>query len=264
MDILGYLASAMIGFSLGLVGSGGSILTIPVMVYLFHIEPTLATAYSLFIVGITALVGGILNSYHSPIDLKATTIFAMPSLLGVFVTRRWIVPMIPHELAIIGGVSITRDMALMLLFALLMLTASINMIRVRQKGVRKAYTFIGKYLLIALIGTAVGLITGLVGAGGGFLIIPALISFAGLPMKKAVGSSLLVIATNSLIGFIADIATGRVMDFSFLLLIALIAVAGILLGGYLSHYIQGEKLKKIFGWFVLSIGVLIIVHQVWL
>ncbi len=101
--------------------------------------------------------------------------------------------MIPHELAIIGGVSITRDMALMLLFALLMLTASINMIRVRQKGVRKAYTFIGKYLLIALIGTAVGLITGLVGAGGGFLIIPALISFAGLPMKKAVGSSCLLL-----------------------------------------------------------------------
>ncbi|MBC7923432.1 MAG: sulfite exporter TauE/SafE family protein [Ferruginibacter sp.] len=259
MELIGYLASALIGLSLGLVGSGGSILTIPVMVYLFHIEPDLATAYSLFVVGVTALVGGVRSSLNHTVDRKATVVFAIPSLMSVFVIRHWIMPLIPHQLATFGAFTLTRAIALMLLLAVLMLAAALGMIRDRQEPARAAAT--RPHPFIFLVGLGVGLITGLVGAGGGFLIIPALVFFAGLPMKKAVGSSLLIVATNSLVGFVGDLASGQIIDFPFLLLVAFIAVAGILLGGYLARFIEGQKLKKAFGWFVLVMGIYILVHE---
>lgn len=252
----------MIGISLGLVGSGGSILTIPVLVYLFHVQPTLATGYSLFIVGTTALVGGVRSGFRHMVDFRTTLFFALPSLVTVYLTRRFLVPFIPNELVSMGVFVLTKDIVIMIFFSVLMLAASVSMIRHQRKEVRDSTLMQHPNPVILPIGMAVGLITGLVGAGGGFLIIPALVLFAGLPMKKAVGTSLLIIAINSLIGFLGDIGAGQVIDYAFMLIITGIAVTGILVGNYLAQFIEGNQLKKGFGWFVLVMGFYIIAKEI--
>lgn len=261
MEIIGYFASALIGVSLGLIGSGGSIFTVPVLVYLFHIEPALATAYSLFIVGTTALVGGIRNSLHRLVDLRTVVVFATPSLLTVYLTRRWLMPLIPEEIFSAGSLAITRDIAIMLFFALIMLATAVTMISSKGAPDRSGGPDRYNYPMILLEGAVVGVLTGIVGAGGGFLIIPALVIFARIPMKKAVGTSLLIIAVKSLIGFLGDIASGQAIDFPFMLTVSAIAVAGIFLGGYLSRFIEGQKLKAGFGWFVLVMAVCIMLKE---
>jgi uncharacterized membrane protein YfcA len=260
-ETLGYFASALIGISLGLIGCGGSIMTIPVMVYLFHIEPTLASAYSLFVVGTTALIGGIRNGMNHLVDFRTTAVFATPSFITVFITRRWVVPVIPQEILSVGSWVLTRDVALMAFFGVIMLVASISMIRMNCKDDTLASEVPFNLPKIMLEGMVVGLVTGLVGAGGGFLIIPALVLFAGLPMKKAVGTSLVIISINSLIGFLGDIGSGQAIDYAFITLIAAIAVAGIFVGSYLSRFIEGQKLKTGFGWFVLVMGIYIILKE---
>ncbi len=263
MEIVGYFAAAFIGISLGLIGGGGSILTVPVLVYLFSIEPTLATAYSLFIVGSTALVGGIRSAMSKMVDFRTAIVFAIPSFVAVFLTRRYLIPVIPDELVTIGGFLITKDMAIMVFFALIMLAAAFSMIRENRKN-----EVVGpvqyNYPMIVLEGIVVGMLTGIVGAGGGFLIIPALVLFAKLPMKKAVGTSLIIIAFKSLIGFLGDIGSGTAIDYSFLIVISLIAIAGIFIGIYLSKFIPGQKLKVAFGWFVLVMGAYIIINEIFL
>ena len=262
MKAFGYLAAALIGLSLGLVGSGGSILTIPVLVYVFHVQPTLATAYSLFIVGTTALVGGVRSGLLHRVDFRVAGLFALPSLITVYLTRRWLIPFIPPELFSVGPFLLTKDIAMMILFSILMLMASIRMIGHERKEASENRVdhrhFDPK---IVPIGAAVGLVTGLVGAGGGFLIIPALVLLAGLPMKKAVGTSLLIIATNSLIGFLGDVGSGQVMDYGFILRLTGMAIAGMLVGNYLTGFIEGSQLKRGFGWFVLLMGFYIIAKE---
>lgn len=262
MEIVGYLASALIGVSLGLIGSGGSILTVPVLVYLFHVEPTLATAYSLFIVGTTALVGGVQSGLRRMVDLRTAIVFAIPSFIAVYLTRRWLIPSIPPDLFTVGGLVFTKDLAIMVFFALIMLIAAIGMIRNKRPEAEEHHPIHYNYPMIVLEGIIVGALTGLVGAGGGFLIIPALVLFAGLPMKKAVGTSLLIIAAKSLIGFLGDVGSGQSIDYSFVLLVSAIAVAGIFLGIYLSRFLDGRKLKTAFGWFVLVMGIYIILKEI--
>jgi uncharacterized membrane protein YfcA len=258
MEILGYLASALIGISLGLVGSGGSILTIPVLVYLFHVEPALATAYSLFIVGTAALAGGVRCAFQGLVDFPATLAFAIPSFLTVFLTRRFLMPNLPDVLVAGGAFVLTKDTGIMIFFAFLMLCASLGMIRQSKQGlVEKTDTSVPQ-LIIFPIGMGTGMLTGLLGAGGGFMIIPALILFAGLPMKKAVGTSLIIIASNSLFGFLGDITSGQVIDYPFIFLIAGIAVSGVFAGNYLSQLIEGQKLKRGLGWFILLMGLYIV------
>jgi hypothetical protein len=262
MEILGYMASALIGVSLGLLGSGGSILTIPVLVYLFHIEPTLATAYSLFIVGITALVGGVKKGLANLVDIRAASLFILPSLISVFLTRRFLIPHIPANLFAIGSFVVTKEHALMLFFACIMVVVAVRMIRSNREGKADPLPDQHTYKSILLASTFIGLVTGLIGAGGGFLIIPALVLLAGLPMEKAVGTSLLIIATNSLIGFMGDICSGQLIDYVFLLCITAIAVGGIFLGSYLATFINGNKLKAAFGWFVLVMSFYILSREV--
>jgi len=261
MEILGYLACALIGISLGLVGSGGAILIIPVLVYLFHVEPTLATAYSLFIVGTTALVGGVRCAFQRIVDFPTTLVFAIPSFLTVFLTRRFLMPNLPSVLGAGKSFVLTKDTGIMIFFALLMLLASLGMIRQSKQGSVAKTKTPGPPIVIFPIGMGTGILTGLLGAGGGFLIIPALVLFAGLPMKKAVGTSLIIIAANSLFGFLGDITAGQVIDYPFILLMAGIAVSGILVGNYFSQFIEGHKLKRGFGWFVLLMGFYIIFRE---
>jgi uncharacterized membrane protein YfcA len=261
MEIIGYIASILIGISLGLIGGGGSILTVPVLVYLFHVDPVQATAYSLFIVGASSLVGAWPKYKQGFVNLKTAIIFGIPSIVAVFATRKFIVPAIPNELGEFAGIAITKSLLMMMLFAVLMVAASFSMIRSKKnketelEGEQKF-----NYPLILIEGALVGILTGLVGAGGGFLIIPALVMLSKLPMKQAVGTSLLIIAAKSLIGFTGDLGN-RTMDWTLLLTVTALAIAGIFIGDKLSKRIDGNKLKTGFGWFILVMGLYIIAQQ---
>jgi len=257
--ILGYIGAIIVGLTLGLLGGGGSILTVPILVYLLGTNPVLATAYSLFVVGATSLVGAIRNMAKGMVDIKIAIIFAIPAFIAVYLTRAYIVPAIPEEIISIGDFTLTKDLGIMLFFAIIMLAASYSMIRGRkEKEVAEAHKL--NVPLIVLEGAVVGVLTGIVGAGGGFLIIPALVLFANLPMKKAVATSLLIIAAKSLIGFIGDVQN-LVIDWSFLLIFTGLSIVGIFIGIYLNRFINGKHLKKAFGWFVLIMGIYIILKE---
>jgi len=258
--IAGYLASGLIGISLGLIGGGGSIITIPVLVYLFHIEPTLATAYSLFIVGSTSLVGGIRSAISKTVDFRSAILFAVPSTAGVYVTRHFFLPHIPETIFEMNGFALHKDVALMLFFSLIMFVASIQMIRNKPGGEQSDSRHV--IAMLVLQGLGVGVITGIVGAGGGFLIIPALVLLTGLPMKKAIGTSLIIIAINSLIGFLGDMSLLKEIDFGLMFLVSLLAVSGVFLGNYLSRFIAAKNLKSGFGWFALAMAMFIVIKEI--
>lgn len=265
MDIAGYLASIFIGIALGLIGGGGSILTVPVLVYLFSVDAVLATAYSLFIVGATSLVGSISYFLKGWVNIKAAVLFGIPSIIAVFLTRAFLVPAIPEEIFTIGGYVLTKGVMLMLIFALLMVFASYSMIKKKKlkPGVDAGDAEIIHQFNLPLIlveGLVVGVLTGLVGAGGGFLIIPALVIFSKLSMKKAVGTSLVIIAAKSLIGFFGEGGDSGI-EWVFLFKVSAFAIVGIFVGMALSKKINGDKLKPAFGWFVLAMGVYIILKE---
>ena len=262
-EIIGYAAAVLIGVSLGLTGGGGSILTIPVLVYLFGINPVLSTSYSLFIVGTTSLIGAYNNYRAGLVNVKTGLLFSISSIITVLLTRKFLVPAIPAQIFSSGEFTLTRSMLIMVLFAALMLAASVAMIR-NEKGTNTTPENDKRSLLkLTLLGIGIGLTTGVLGAGGGFLLIPALVLLFGMPMKEAIGTSLLIIALNSLIGFAGDI--GRFdINWIFLLKVSAIAVAGVFAGGAMGKNINGKKLKKGFGWFVLIMGVYIIIKELYL
>ncbi|MFK8045884.1 MAG: sulfite exporter TauE/SafE family protein [Crocinitomicaceae bacterium] len=263
MEILaGYFGALLIGVVLGLIGGGGSILTVPIFVYVLGISPVLATAYSLFVVGSSALVGAIRNAQKGMIDYKTGIVFAAPALVTVYLTRKFIIPIIPDSIATIGSIEISKDTGLMVFFALIMLFASYSMIRGRKEKLTDTEESLKfNFPLIIIEGVVVGFLTGIVGAGGGFLIIPALVLFAKLPMKKAVATSLMIIAIKSLIGFIGDVENIEI-DWVFLLSFTSVSILGIFVGIYLNKFIDGQKLKKGFGWFVLVMGIYIVVNEI--
>lgn len=263
MELLAYLFAALIGVSLGLIGAGGSILTVPVLVYLAGVDPVLATGYSLFVVGSTALVGGVQNFFRDRVDLRTALVFGLPSIAAVYATRAWIMPRIPETIDLFDAFDLTKGMFLLLVFAGLMVITSVSMISGKRDELTELEEPAKKHnhLLILLEGVGVGMLTGLVGAGGGFLIIPALVLFAGLKMKTAVGTSLLIIAAKSLIGFTGDIQTGSPIEWGFLLGFTAFSIAGIFLGMWLGRFFDGRKLKKGFGWFVLLMGIYMIVRE---
>ncbi len=256
IEIVGYLGALLVGVVLGLIGSGGSILTVPIMVYLFYLNPVIATGYSLFVVGISALVGAIRNMKKKLVNFKTAFIFATPAFISVYLTRRFLLPALPENLLVVDGFTLTKDIAIMLFFAIVMLAASITMISNKKPEPEIGSKVSYNYTLIIIQGIFLGFITGAVGAGGGFLIIPALILWAKLPMKKAVATSLLIIAINSLIGFMGDLATLEI-DWKFLLTFTAISIVGIFIGIKLNSFVNGKKLKKGFGWFVLLMGIYI-------
>lgn len=260
MVIIGYFASLVIGVSLGLIGGGGSILTVPVLVYLFGVDPVLATAYSLFIVGSTSLVGAFPKYKNGEINVKTAVIFGLPAIASVYATRAFIVPAIPAEVFSIGDLVITKALLMMMLFAVLMVFASISMIRSKKQQIEVEAPQVFNYPMILLEGAIVGIMTGLVGAGGGFLIIPALVLFSKLPMKQAIGTSLVIIAAKSLIGFTGDLHH-QTMDWTLLLSVTSLAIVGIFVGNGLSKKVSPESLKKGFGWFVLVMGIYIIIKE---
>jgi uncharacterized membrane protein YfcA len=263
MVIIGYLLAALVGISLGLIGSGGSILTVPILVYIMGVNPVLATAYSLFIVGTTALVGGIQSARLGKVDFKTVFIFGLPSIAAVYLTRAYIIPIIPETLFNITGFAMTKPIFLMLLFAVIMILAAYSMIKPQKNNPEadENAPLTYNYPVILIEGAMVGVLTGLVGAGGGFLIIPALVLLARMPMKLAVGTSLFIIAAKSLIGFLGDIKASAEIDWTLLGIFTTFAVAGIFVGLMLAKKIPGGKLKTAFGWFVLVMGIYIILKE---
>jgi len=263
MEIAGYIAAVFIGIVLGMMGGGGSILTVPVLVYLFYVNPLTATTYSLFIVGVTSMTGGARAYAKKLVDFRSVTEFGIPSIFAIFITRHFLLPAIPDQLFSIGKIDITKDVFLMIVFALLMLTASIFMILNADEGVEhqnQVQERNNKILYLAMLGFIIGIITGLLGAGGGFLIVPALILFMKLPMKTAIGTSLVIIAVNSIFGFLFSLKQTP-LDWKILLLFTGLSIAGIYIGSRFTEKIPGKTLKKWFGWFVLIMGVYIIIKE---
>ncbi|MEH7889357.1 sulfite exporter TauE/SafE family protein [Elizabethkingia meningoseptica] len=258
MEVAGYIASVLIGISLGLIGGGGSILTVPVLVYLFSLNTIQATTYSLFIVGATSVAGAVSYFRKGWVDFKTVITFGFPSVAAVFISRNFLLPAIPQELIRTGNITITKDTFLMLLFAILMVVASYKMIRKNKQADLKENK--SGYLMVVLQGILIGTLTGLIGAGGGFLIIPALVGMLGMPMKSAIGTSLAIIAINSLSGFLFSLSHTSI-HWLFLLGITFMAVVGIFIGSYISRRIDGEKLKPAFGWFILIMGFYILAKE---
>lgn len=259
MEIVGYFAALFIGISLGLIGGGGSILTVPVLVYLFGLSPLVAVSYSLFIVGSTSLVGAIGNLRQKSVDLRTVFIFGSASVITTILIRRFIIPLIPENIRI-AGLETSFSFLTMILFASLMLFASFAMIKGRRNNITAPKANHSRLLLFAY-GIVIGSITGFLGAGGGFLLIPALVLLLHLPMKTAIGSSLLIIAMNSLLGFAAGVGQESI-GWPLVITITSIAIAGVFIGGFMGRKINGTSLRKGFGWFVLLMGIFIIVYEI--
>ena len=257
MEILVYVGALFIGLVLGLTGGGGSILTVPILVYLMSINPVTATAYSLFIVGTTSTFGAIQNYRKNLVDIKNGFIFAIPSFIAVYLTRKYIVPEIP-KVIIESPFLITKDTFLMLFFAVIMVFGALSVLKKKSQNTNSEEK--RNLILIGIQTFTIGIIIGLVGAGGGFLIIPSLILFAKLPMRKAVGTSLFIIAMNSLVGFIGDVQNLEI-DWLFLLTFSVISVVGIFIGMYLTKSPNESHLKKIFAYFVLVMAAIILLKE---
>lgn len=263
MQITGYVLAVLIGVSLGLIGGGGSILTVPVLVYCMRVDPLLATTYSLFIVGVTSLAGGIKAYIRKLVDFRSVTLFGMPSILAIFVARHFILPVIPEHILTVGNLQVNKGMLLMVVFALLMIGAAASMMLKRPLEENEETVSNGQAdtpLSLLIPGLVVGLVTGLLGAGGGFLIIPALVLLIKLPIKTAIGTSLLIIALNSTFGFVFSIGH-FIFDWPLLIIFTILAVAGVFIGSKISEHIDGNSLRKGFGWFVLVMSIYILCKE---
>ena len=257
MEILGYICATLVGISLGILGSGGSILTVPIMVYLMQVNPVDATGLSLFIVGITSTIGGIAYVQRKLVDIKTAAIFAAPSIVSVFLTRKYLMPFIPDPVLTVSSFVLSKEIFILVLFAILMVIVGYRMIRKKEYAEPEENT-LQKFNYPALlgIGTISGIITGILGVGGGFIIIPALVLFGKIPVRMSVGTSLLIIAVNSLGGFAEEVMVRHAaIDFRFLALFSLMSVAGIFIGFRVSLKLRPVELKNIFGWFILLMGV---------
>jgi len=257
--ILGYIGALIVGLVLGLIGGGGSILTVPLLVYVLSYNPIIATAYSLFVVGSSSLVGTIQKFRKGHVDIKTGLAFSFPSFIAVYLSRRYLVHSFPDVFITIGSFSLTKDIAIMVFFAIIMLLASVSMIRTKREE-KELLGFKQPYYMTFIQGLIIGTVTGIIGAGGGFLYVPALVLWAKLPMKKAVGTSLIIVTINSLIGFTGDIQSIDIDWFS-LLSFSSFTIIGILIGVAISKFITGKKLKKGFGWFTLIMAIYIIFKE---
>ena len=261
LEIFGYIGALIVGVILGLMGGGGSIITIPILTYLFHVNPITTTAYSLFVVGTSSSIGTLNNWKKGLIDYKVAIVFSVPAFLAVYVVRKYMLPMIPSEILTINGFVLTKDMAIMVFFAIIMIFSATSMIKKKKIFTTDVISNPPNYPLIILAGIGIGLLTGVIGIGGGFLIIPTLVLLLKIPMKKAVATTLFIIAIKSLVGFLGDVGNTEI-NWKFLLIFTTLSTIGIHLGIYLSSYIKGVKLKKSFGWMILLVSFVIIYKEI--
>lgn len=259
-QIIGYVLAVFVGMTLGMLGSGGSILSVPILVYVMSIEPTLATAYSLFVIGTTSFVGGIHKAKQKLVDFNKVLLFGVPAVISVFITRKVLVPRIPDIIFSSENFILSKSILIMVVFAFVMIFASVRMIKpLKEKIVADDEKL--NYFKITLLGIFIGLLSGFVGAGGGFLIVPTLLFFAKTPMKMAVGTSLFIVSLQSLIGFMGDIMGDQIIDWKLLVFFTLASIFGVFIGNFISKKVEDNKLKTSFGWFVLAMGIYIIIRE---
>jgi uncharacterized protein len=264
MVVLGFVLAGFMGILLGMLGGGGSILTVPILVYIMGVAEADAPSYSLFVVGVVAGIGAVQYVRHRLFSFQAALIYGIPSMIAVYFNQAFVRSWIPDEFALLGE-TISRGTLFMVLFAIMMLLAAWTMIRKKNRQTPDTFDVGGpeelKLPKVALAGLVEGLLTGLVGAGGGFIIVPALVAIAKLPMKKAVGTSLLIMAVKSLVGF-----TGALHDlqvqWSLLLPFTGIATVGIMIGARFSRKVPASKLKLLFGWLILIMGTFIVIKTI--
>jgi len=264
VEFIGIGLALFVGIIMGLTGAGGSILTVPILVYILDIDPIIATSYSLLIVGATSFMGSLNFLKKGLVEIRTAIIFAIPALFSVFITRKFILPAIPDHILNIGVLNVSKDLFIMVLFAALMIVSALSMIQ-KRKGENEAEN-VGKvklnYGLILVEGIVVGLLTGLVGAGGGFLIVPALVLFGKLPIKIAAATSLTIIAMNSFVGVMGDISNGAEFDWFLISIFSSLTIVGVFIGIYISGFINGRKLRPLFGYFVLLLSFYIIYKEI--
>lgn len=254
--IIGHLLAIVIGLSLGLIGGGGSILTVPILVYVLGLEAKTAIAMSLAIVGTVSLIGLIPHWQQGNVNLKTALSFTPPAMLGAFLGAR------------LAALPFITDTLQLICFAVMMLIASYFMLRQPKTdlnepvelSIPKKPQFQYPWLSIILEGLAVGIITGFVGVGGGFAIIPALVLLGGIPMKEAIGTSLLIITFKSATGFLGYLNQVNI-DWLLMVSFTLAAAIGVLGGANLTRKIQAAKLQQAFGYFLIAIAVLILIKR---
>jgi uncharacterized membrane protein YfcA len=275
---LGIALSLLVGLALGTIGAGGSILTVPILHYVMGRDAIESTALSLFIVGATAAAAAVHYGRHGLIAYREGLLFAIPSFVSVYLVRNLLIPHLPAEVGW-GAVSVPRDMLVLVVFAVIMVLAAAAMIRPSRRaktdgadpsssGVDlpeqtslKGKSSAVRFTATVVEGAIVGGVTGFVGAGGGFLIVPALVLLVGLDMKKAVGTSLMIIAIKSLIGFGGDLAAGRDIPWGLLSGVTVAALVGMALGLRVAHRVPGDRLKPAFGYFVLVMACVILAKE---
>jgi uncharacterized membrane protein YfcA len=258
METAGYLALIVAGILLGITGSGGSVLSLPVLVYLFSLDVVMASAYSLFIVGATSIVGTVLKQRERLVDVRAGLIFAVPSILAAFSTRKWLVPLIPEMILQSEHFILTKRALMLGIFAGVIILVSVKMIlngKAKNPSTQKPHP----YALIP-IGMTTGALAGLLGVGGGFLILPALVAFARIPFENVVGTTLFVIALNSLLAFLGDLLNYSI-NWSFLLSITALSIIGVCLGILTNRIVPAKPLQRSMGWLTLSMGIWILVIE---
>jgi len=262
IEILGYLGALIVGLVLGLIGGGGSILTVPILVYLLGFNPITATAYSLFVVGSAATVGSIRNIRKQQISFKTAIVFAIPSIITVYMVRSFVIPNLPEVFFSIGEFVFTNALFIMLFFAFIMFLAGWSMIRSKPISGNNTVKNFNRDHYFAIITQAIGIgvLAGLVGAGGGFLIVPALVLLVKLPIKKAISTSLFIIAIQSLIGFLGDLKT-LAIDWQFLITFTLISIVGIFIGLSIAKQISAKRLKRGFGYFTIIMAIVILLKE---
>ena len=257
LEIIGFCAAFLVGLVLGLLGGGGSILALPVMVYLFHVKAEIATSYSLFIIGVASLIGTFQNVRNRLVQPKIALLFSIPAVIAITISKQIILPALPSKIHFGDSLVFEKDIFIMILFAILMIMASVPMIRGQRERAAAKRPRPG---ILMFFGALVGIISGMVGAGGGFLIIPALSIFMKIPIKTAIATSIMIIAINSLAGFATEIFRPDI-DWKFLLIFTGLAAMGMLVGLYFSKKVKAEKLRSGFGFFVLAIGLFILVQE---
>lgn len=259
MYIVGLFLSLIIGIVLGLVGGGGSILTVPLVHYFFGESLFLATTYSLFVVAIAAGIGVITRIPKKQIDFRGGIVFVIPSMITAFIVRRYVMSMFPIAFSV-GGFELSRDVSISILLIVVMLYTAFRTMFSRKPQVGAS---VGVPVVI-LFGIFTGLLSGFIGAGGGFIIVPILLRM-GLDMKKAVGTSMFIIAIQSAVALAGDfsgkaLTTDNPIDWQLLFLITGVTVVGVIAGSLLQKYFSGGALRKVFSYVLIAVAVGMIIQ----
>ena len=260
LEFIGFFGAFLTGIVIGLFGGGGSILAVPIFVYLFKLNPVIATSYSMFVVGSSAAIGTLINLKKKLVEYNTALIFTLPALVSVFLTRRFVIPNIPDVLLSFESFDMTKEMGLMLFFSSIIMLSSVLMMKKTKTEPTTNTTSKKSYGLLIFIGLGIGVLTGLVGAGGGFIIVPALVLFARLTIKQAVATSLIIITFNSLIGFSSDLSILKI-EWDFLMLFTALSILGIFVCTYISNYERESTLKTNSARFLIVMAAVIIFKE---